>query len=128
MRADPRSRYLQMPSMEPVGCGNPFMQLAGTSGGARRAGHVVVPGLATLVDEVQTNGWTWRLQPERPMRSVRVVVLDVDPEHLFQVASPNDQQPVQALGPDRADPAFRMGVGPRRQLHPMPQMSSELSG
>ena len=22
------------------------------------------PGLATLVDEVQTNGWTWRLQPD----------------------------------------------------------------
>jgi hypothetical protein len=33
------------------------------------------PGLATLVDEVQTNGGSWRLQPERPMRSVRVVVL-----------------------------------------------------
>jgi hypothetical protein len=45
-------------------------------------------GLAILVDEVQTSGWTRRLQPERPMRSVRVVVLDVDPEHLFQVAHP----------------------------------------
>ena len=69
------------------------------------------PGLATLADEVQTNGWTWRLQPERPMRSVRVVMLDVDPEHLFQVASPDDQQPVQALGPHRADPALGVGVG-----------------
>jgi hypothetical protein len=77
------------------------MQLAGTGGRARRAGHVAVPGLATLVDEVQTNGWTWRLQPERPMRSVRPVVLDVDPEHLFQVASPDEKQPVQALAPCR---------------------------
>jgi hypothetical protein len=49
------------------------------------------PGLATLVDEVQTNGWTWRLQPERPMRSMRsmrVVVLDVDPEHLSKWLGP----------------------------------------
>jgi hypothetical protein len=30
---------------------------------------------------------------------VAVVVLDVDPERLFQVSSPGDQQPVQALGP-----------------------------
>jgi hypothetical protein len=32
-----------------------------------------------------------------------VVVLDVDPEHLLQVASPDDQEPVQALGTDRAN-------------------------
>jgi hypothetical protein len=57
------------------------MRFAGTGGGARRAGHVAVPGLATLVDEVQTSGWTRRLQPERPMRSVRVVVLDVVMKH-----------------------------------------------
>ncbi len=68
------------------------------------------PGLATLADEVQANGWTWRLQPERPMRSMRVVVLDVDPEHLFQVASPDDQQPVQALSPHRRDPPLRERV------------------
>ncbi len=32
-----------------------------------------------------------------------VVVLDVDPEHLLQVASPDDQEPVQTLGTDRAN-------------------------
>ena len=25
---------------------------------------LLYPGLVTLVDEVQTNGWTWRLQPD----------------------------------------------------------------
>jgi hypothetical protein len=34
----------------------------------------------------------------------------VDPEHLFQVASPDNQQPVQALGPHRRDPPLRERV------------------
>jgi hypothetical protein len=61
--------------LEPVGCGNPFMQLAGTVEEPAKQVTSLYPGLATLVDEVQPNGWTWRLQPKRPMRSVRVVVL-----------------------------------------------------
>jgi hypothetical protein len=52
-----------------------------------------------------------RLQPERPVWAMGVVVLDVDPQHLLEVSSPGDQQPVQALGPDRPDPAFGVGVG-----------------
>ena len=38
------------------------------------------------------------LQPERSVRTVDVVVLDVDAKHLLQVAAPGDQEPVQALG------------------------------
>jgi hypothetical protein len=41
---------------------------------------------------------------------VGVVVLDIDPNDLVQVASPDDEQPVQAHGVDRPDPAFRVGV------------------
>jgi hypothetical protein len=63
-----------------------------------------------------SNGWIGRLQPERPVRTVGVVVLDVDPQHLLEVAAPDDQQPVQALGPHRPDPALGVGVGVRR-LH-----------
>jgi hypothetical protein len=58
----------------------------------------------------------WWLQPERPVGTVAVVMLDMDPEDLLQVAAADDQQPVQALGADRADPALRERVGPRRQL------------
>jgi hypothetical protein len=35
-----------------------------------------------------------------------VVVLDVDTKDLLQMAAPNDQQPIQALGADGADPPF----------------------
>jgi hypothetical protein len=52
---------------------------------------------------------------------VGVVVLDVDPKDLVEVAAPDDQQPVQALGAHCPDPAFRMGVRVgglhRRQQH-----------
>jgi hypothetical protein len=48
---------------------------------------------------------------ERPVGTVAVAVLDVDAEHLLKVSSLGDQQPVQALGPHRADPALGVGVG-----------------
>ena len=43
-------------------------------------------------------------------------MLDVDPEDLPQVATANDQKPVQALGADRPHPALRVRVRPGR-LH-----------
>src|SRR5512132_3895658 len=64
----------------------------------------------TLADDVQTGGWTRRLQPKRPVRTMTVVVVDIDPEHTLQVPSPDDQQPVKALGPDRPYPSLRQGV------------------
>jgi len=81
-----------------------------------------------LTDGSKAGGWIRRFQSERPMGTVGVVVGGVDPEHLLQLSSPGDQQPVQALRADRTDPALGVGVGPRRQLHPMAQVSSELSG
>ena len=50
----------------------------------------------------------WRLQPERPVGTVSVVMLDVDPQDLLKVAAADDQQPVQALGTDGAHPALRV--------------------
>jgi hypothetical protein len=55
-----------------------------------------------LTDDGQSGGSVRRLKPERPMRTVPVVLLDVDPQDLLQMAAPDDQQPVQALGPDGA--------------------------
>jgi hypothetical protein len=49
-------------------------------------------------------------------QTVGVVVLDIDPKDLLEVATPDDQQPVQALGAHRPDPALRVGVRVRR-LH-----------
>ncbi len=72
--------------------------------------------LAILAVEGQPGGWTWRLQSERPVRTVPVVVLDVDPEYLLEVAAADDQQPVQALSADHTNPALRVGIGVRR-LH-----------
>jgi hypothetical protein len=47
-------------------------------------------------------GRVWWLQPERPVGTVGVVMLDVDAEDLLEVAAADDQQPVQALGTDGA--------------------------
>ena len=58
---------------------------------------------------------------ERPVRAVFVVVPDVDPQDPLEVATANDQQPVQALGADRRHPALGVRVRPgrlhRRQDH-----------
>ena len=71
-------------------------------------------GLPILSDVGQPGGWTRRFQPERPVWTMPVVVLDIDPEDLFQVTSADDQQPVEALGADGTDPTLRMGVRVRR--------------
>ena len=52
----------------------------------------------------------WRLEPECAVRAVLVVVLDVDPQDLVKVVAPEDQQPVQALGPHRTDPTLRIRI------------------
>lgn len=46
--------------------------------------------------------------------SGKVAVLDIDSQHAFEVAAVADQQPVQAFGPDGANPAFGVGVRLRR--------------
>jgi hypothetical protein len=51
-----------------------------------------------------------------PVGTVSVVVLDVGAEHLLEVSSPGDQQPVQTFGPHRTDPALGISVGVGR-LH-----------
>ena len=63
-----------------------------------------------IADDVQTGGWIRRLQPKRPVRTMTVVVVDIDPERTLQVPSPDDQQPVKALGAGRPDPSLREGV------------------
>jgi hypothetical protein len=55
-------------------------------------------------------GWVWGLKPQRPVRAMPVVVLDIDAEDPIKVPSPDDQQPVQALDADGPHPAFGIGV------------------
>jgi hypothetical protein len=66
---------------------------------------------SALVYERQSGGWIRRVELQRPVRSVPVVVLDVDSEDLFQVPATHDEQPVQALDPYRPDPALGVGIG-----------------
>src|SRR6266542_5336016 len=66
--------------------------------------------LLILANDGQPGRRIWRLQSKRPMWPVPVVVLDVDPKDLLEVAASDDEQPVQALAADGADPAFRVGV------------------
>src|SRR4029453_14790673 len=66
--------------------------------------------LLILANNGGSGGWVWRLEPERPVRTVPVVVRDVDPKDLLEVASADDQEPVQALGANRPHPAFRRRV------------------
>jgi hypothetical protein len=75
-----------------------------------QAAEPVSPVHTALIscDGGRTDPWIRRFQPEGP---VDVVVFDVGLKHLLEVSSPDDQQPVQALGPHRADPAFGVGVG-----------------
>jgi hypothetical protein len=64
-------------------------------------------GQLTLAHDRRTAGALGRLKPECPVWAMLVVMLDVQLEHLLQVPAPNDQQPVQALGADRANPPLR---------------------
>jgi hypothetical protein len=68
------------------------------------------PAWLAVADNPQIGRWIRRFQSERPVRTIGVVVGAIDPEDLLQVTSPDDQEPVETLGADRADPALRMGV------------------
>ena len=72
--------------------------------------------VSALIYDGQSGGWVRRLELQRPVRPVPVVVLDVDSQDLLQVPATHDEQPVQALGPHRPDPALGVGVGVGR-LH-----------
>src|SRR6266540_7027376 len=62
--------------------------------------------------------WQWlsdrlvgRSQTKASMRSLAVVMLDVHTEHSLEVPLAEDEHPIEALGPDRPDPALPEGVG-----------------
>ena len=54
------------------------------------------------------------MEVERAVRALLVVVADVHAEYALELAAAEDQQPVQALTPDAADPALDVRVGVRR--------------
>jgi len=53
-----------------------------------------------IADDVRTGGWIRRLQPERPVRTMTVVVVDIDPKDLLpgalarRSAASQDTRPV----------------------------------
>jgi hypothetical protein len=81
-----------------------------------------------ILSDAARTGWVWRLQPQRPVWAMLVVVLHVDAQDPIQVPSPDDQEPVQALGTHRANPAFRMRVRvgcPHRGHHDIGALRAE---
>jgi hypothetical protein len=61
-------------------------------------------------DDGQLTGSVRCLKSEGAVWTMSVVVLDVDPQDLLQAPSADEQQPVEALGADCADPSLREGV------------------
>jgi hypothetical protein len=51
-----------------------------------------------------------RLERERAVRPVSVVVGGVEADHVLEVAAVDDQDPVQALAAEGADPTLGVGV------------------
>ena len=70
-------------------------------------------GRLIVADEGRSGGWVRRLKTKRPVRPMGVVVLNVDSEHVLEVAASEDQQkPAKAdRAPDRA-----MGSGWTRRV------------
>jgi hypothetical protein len=50
-----------------------------------------------LTSDGQT-GSVRRVKPSRPVWTMPIVVADVEPKDLLQMAAPEDQQPVEAVG------------------------------
>jgi hypothetical protein len=77
--------------------------------------------LIVRTEDSQPGGRIRRLQHERPVGTAAVAMLNVDPKDPLQVATANDQEPVEALGADRPDPALcvrvRLGCLHRRHSH-----------
>jgi hypothetical protein len=76
----------------------------------------IAPSNARAVDEPRSRirPRIGRLQVETSVRSSDVVVGSVGPKHPLEVAPAEYQHPVQALGPDRADPPLSESVRSRR--------------
>jgi hypothetical protein len=64
------------------------MQFVGTHEGGPKEVASAHPGSPSLADVGQPGGWTRRFQPKRPVWTMPVVVLDIDPEDQFQVTRP----------------------------------------
>src|SRR5439155_12054730 len=54
--------------------------------------------------------WVWSHEPERPVRPLAVVMVDVGAEHAVELAVTEDQEPVEALLADGAHPALGVSV------------------
>jgi hypothetical protein len=76
------------------------------------AEQVAAVHLSSMIpaDDGQSSGSVRCLKSEGPVWTMPVVVLGVDPQDLLQVPSADNQQPVQALGADPADPSLGEGV------------------
>ena len=64
--------------------------------------------------QAETGSRLWRDEPKTAMRTMAVVMIDVDAEDALELAAARDQDPVQALAPHSADKPLGVGVRLRR--------------
>jgi len=74
------------------------------------------------------DGWDGHVKVDAAVRTGGVVVPHVVVQDPFEVAAVPDQDPVQAFGPDGADPPLGVGVGARSRLHRMRTIGTDVSG
>ena len=67
--------------------------------------------VSAFIYDDQFGGWVRRLELQRPVRPVPVVVLDVESQDLLQVPTTHDEQPVQAPAPHRPNLALGVDIG-----------------
>src|SRR5215471_21659997 len=82
----------------------------------KAAQHRYRDDLSSLSATIRRACWrrAWRLLSHRPMRAPVVEITDVLGQDLLQMALIEDENVVQALGPDRSHPALGDRVGSRR--------------
>jgi len=68
------------------------------------------------------------IQADPAVRPSGVVMPDVDLQDVLEVPAVEDQGPVQAFLPHGAHPALGVGVGPRRRLHRMRTIGTDVCG
>jgi hypothetical protein len=104
------------------------MRLAGPHAEAAEQVTSTHHALFALADDGQPGRSVRRLKLERPVRPMGVVVLEIHPKDLRQMATSDSQQPAQALGADRPHPALGVRVRsgcPHRRHQPRATLRAE---
>ena len=71
--------------------------------------------------------WIGRIALERKIRAAVVIIIEVCPEHPFQMRLVQHDNVIQAFAADRSDQPLDVGIGLSRRLHLICALAGELS-